>query len=175
MKRQFALCVLLALLPFPVQSESRDVHDLVIKRLHYMEAVAIWKWNAGVPVEDLEREAQVLKSAVDNAVELGLPSASISAFFGAQIAAAKAIQFCWIDRYRTGIAQPDADPPDLVKVVRPALLDLGARITEEIARNQSDPTLGDASSLTEAAGSLDCLDAWHLGELAESLAQVAGP
>ncbi len=164
--------VVLVVLPLSAKADATDVHRLVVERLGHMEAVAVWKWNTGAAVEDLEREVIVLHHAVAEAVNLGLPEAAISRFFSAQIAAAKAIQFCWIDRFRIGEATPVANPPDLVKVVRPQLIELGNQITSAISSNTNDPSLGDTDSLSLVAKDLDCLDTWHLTELAEGLAQI---
>ena len=171
---RYLVIAILSALPLPALADADRVHALVTERLGYMEAVAIWKWNSGVAVEDRDREAVVLESSVASAVELGLPEAPISRFFAAQIAAAKAIQFCWIDRFRIGTATPRPDPPDLVDVVRPAILDLGAQINEAIAGALDDPDLGEPDSVLAAAQDLACLDAWHLGELAESLSEISG-
>lgn len=168
-------CVLLILMPMQAVADAGRVHDLVVARLGYMEAVAIWKWHAGAAVEDTAREAVVLDQSVAQAVERGLPEQGVARFFAAQIAAAKAVQFCWIDRFRTGAATPRSDPPDLVAVVRPALLTLGEQITDALAQHVDDPGLGDTDGLRRAARSLECLDDWHLARLAESLAAISRP
>lgn len=169
--RPFLIAVF-SLLPFPLQADAALVHSLVVERLGYMEAVAIWKWNEGVAVEDLDRETVVLERSVADAVDAGLPQDEIARFFAAQIAAAKAVQFCWIDRFRTGVAEPDPNPPDLVQDVRPALLSLGGQIIAALSESVRDPALGDPEELSVTADKLDCLDAWHLQALSDSLSGI---
>lgn len=166
------LVLVLLLAPLPLWADAARLHGLVVERLGYMEAVALWKWHAGTPVEDLEREAVVLERAVQDAMSVGLPAEEIERFYAAQIAAAKAIQFCWIDRFRTGAATPRSDPPNLVTEVRPALLELGTSIAEEIAASADDPDVGNLEDFRTAAQGLECLDGWHLSQLAESLARI---
>ena len=53
-------------------------------------------------------------------------------FFRAQISAAKIIQYRHRADWLASGALPSGEPPDLVGVVRPALLALGAALTESI-------------------------------------------
>ncbi|MCG7537063.1 gamma subclass chorismate mutase AroQ [Pseudoalteromonas sp. OOF1S-7] len=95
------------------------------QRLAQMQPVALFKAQKHKPVEDLSRETQVLSKALDEARQQCLDSASVKAFFQAQMDAAKAIQY----RYRAqwlaeGVPNKDAD---LVQL-RSTLNQLGAAI-----------------------------------------------
>ncbi len=100
-------------------------------RLELMDEVAAYKWQRGLPIEDLDRETVVLDRAAADALRFGLTPDSVRALFAAQIEAAKAIQAYWFERWAGGEAPPPA--PDLAADVRPALLRLGAEILEAAA------------------------------------------
>lgn len=95
-------------------------------RLELMDEVAAYKWQHGLPIEDLGREAVVLDQAAADALRFGLAPDSVRELFAAQIDAAKVIQGYWFERWAGGEAPPPA--PDLAAEVRPALLRLGAEI-----------------------------------------------
>lgn len=109
-----------------------ELFGAINDRLGYMQPVAAWKVENSRPVEDLEREKVVLDAAREKASEKGLSPESASAFFQAQIDAAKDIQFCWMARWEKGETRPDK-VPDLVEEVRPELLRLGNEILDRIA------------------------------------------
>lgn len=132
-RRSVVAGMAIALLALPAAAEdAATVHGLIADRLALMKPVAAWKMERGAPVEDLEREAVVLDKAVASAEENGLDGATARPFFEAQIAAAKAIQTCWIGRWGYGEATPPAEVPDLREEIRPQLIDLGARMLEAI-------------------------------------------
>ncbi len=97
--------------------------DLLARRLALMPAVAAYKRQHGLPIEDLEREEVVLEQVLNAAHERGLERDSVRALFVAQIELAKAVQ-----RRTTG-----AEPMDLHAVLRPALSRLGPRILDALA------------------------------------------
>jgi len=97
--------------------------DLLARRLALMPAVAAYKRAHGLPIEDLPREALVLKESVASAAEAGLQTESVRALFAEQIALAKAVQ------QRAGATEP----LDLERVLRPALSSLGERILAALA------------------------------------------
>ena len=65
---------------------------LIGERLAIMPDVARWKWNAGKPIEDLEREKALLDAIAARAVEKGIDKRVARRFFQAQIEAAKLVQ-----------------------------------------------------------------------------------
>lgn len=92
---------MLALFSFNSHSSDKTeaLFSAISARLSYMEDVVIFKINNKQPIEDVEREEFVLKSASESAEKLGLDKRSITGFYAAQISAAKAIQY----RYRADL------------------------------------------------------------------------
>ena len=92
------------------------LHPLVetsARRLHIAEQVALAKWDSGAAVEDLPREAQVIRGAVRAGDSRGLDPTSISNFFKAQIEANKIIQYSLLaDWRRSGRAPAHRDSPN---------------------------------------------------------------
>jgi chorismate mutase len=73
-------------------ANSEILFGLMAERLAYMPAVAEYKYQRGLPIEDLQREQQVLASSLQSARELGLDEDRARQFIQAQINAAKQIQ-----------------------------------------------------------------------------------
>jgi cyclohexadienyl dehydratase len=92
--------------------------DLLARRLALMPAVAAYKKERELPIEDAAREAVVLAQTIDSAAAAGLEQDSVRALFVELIALAKAVQQ----------RNSDAQPLDLESVLRPALSSLGERI-----------------------------------------------
>ncbi|NIB38793.1 gamma subclass chorismate mutase AroQ [Pseudomaricurvus alkylphenolicus] len=126
---------------------STAVESLITDRLRLMQAVAAYKWQRNLPVEDLAREERVLQAAVHQGLVHGITVASSEAFFRAQIGAAKEVQNYWFKRWQQGETLPDA-VPDLVNVVRPQLLTLGTALITELGRIQETGQLSDIATLT---------------------------
>ena len=148
---------------------EQTIAELIHARLSLMDEVAAYKLLNDVPVEDREREAVVLAHAVEAAEEAGLDGATTVAFFSAQIEAAKAIQVCWIERWRQGDAPVPDSAPDLAGVIRPQLIEIGDALIATIADRADDPS-GFASV---TAPSLDCLPDDKAEAIAASLATVS--
>ena len=130
----------------------QEVHDLINRRLALMMPVAAWKLANDAPVEDLEREKLVMETARENARAVGLDPTSVGPFVQEQMNAAKMVQKCWIDRWRTRLdaeaaaaaeertlpeppydplqpkpqIRPPENPPDLATEIRPELLSINA-------------------------------------------------
>jgi len=96
------------------------------ERLEYMDDVALFKAQNGIPIEDIEREKIVISDAKDLAASHGLDPDSIERFFIVQINAAKAIQY----RYRAELLTRETPKLliDLQSDIRPALDRLGSDI-----------------------------------------------
>jgi chorismate mutase len=64
---------------------------LTAQRLALMHDVARWKWNAGRPITDPERERELLQSVVVRGRQRGLGPDLVDPFFAAQLEAARLI------------------------------------------------------------------------------------
>ena len=111
------------------RSDVEHLVDLLGRRLALMPAVAAYKRDQGIAIEDRAREAKVLAQAVQKAKDVGLRPASVRKLFRLQIELAKDIQ----KRSTT------AEPLDLHSQLRPTLSTLGQRIAEALA--QAAPAL----------------------------------
>jgi chorismate mutase len=65
---------------------------LIQKRLVIMHEVARTKWNQNLPIEDKEREEQILTNLANKAKAFGLDEKFVVKFFQAQIDASKQVQ-----------------------------------------------------------------------------------
>jgi chorismate mutase len=70
------------------------------RRLLIAEQVALAKWDSGAAVEDLPREALVIRAAVRDIDSRGLDPTLVSNFFKAQIEANKVIQYSLLADWR---------------------------------------------------------------------------
>jgi chorismate mutase len=91
------------------------------RRLLIAEQVALAKWDSGAAVEDLPREAQVIRAAVRDSDSRGLDPTLVSNFFKAQIEANKVIQYSLLADWRRSGRAPAHAPIDLVATIRPEL------------------------------------------------------
>ena len=110
---------------------AEELFSTINQRLSYMEAVALFKAQKQLPIENIEREKVVLDKAKMSAHKQGLDPDHIEDFFKVQIAVAKAIQF----RYRADLLFETSvkKSKDLQNEVRPALLKLGDHIIKKIS------------------------------------------
>ena len=111
-----------------------DLAELVNERLSYMKAVAAYKWEHQLAIEDLEREEIVIQSSMDQAATYGLDSISTRTFFEEQIGAAKQIQSYWFKYWGEYGFESNQKFGDLKTEIRPALLDLGKQILAGISQ-----------------------------------------
>ncbi len=150
-------------------TDSDSLAQLIVMRLDLMDEVAAYKFLNDVPVEDREREAVVLSRAVEAAEDAGLDGATTVAFFSAQIEAAKAIQSCWIERWRRGDASAPAAAPDLTGAIRPRLIEIGDTMIAAIADRAGQPGEIDPGALP----TIDCLAQDKADAIVTSLATVS--
>jgi len=134
------------------------------QRLLLAQGVARAKWNARAQVEDLPREAQVIRAAVEQGAALGLPAGWIEAVFRAQIEASKTVQRELFAQWRAQQVDRFADAPDLAKTVRPELDRLTAQILRSMLDNQS--VLRDPARTSGVARALGALEARTLSPAA---------
>jgi cyclohexadienyl dehydratase len=97
--------------------------DLLARRLAFMPLVAGAKAKAGLPIEDLAREQQVLDATLASARRQGLPEARVRDFFALQMTLAKAVQR----------RKSEETTLELAGQLRPALNELGDRILDAVA------------------------------------------
>ena len=107
--------------------------ETTAQRLSIARQVALAKWDSGVAVEDLSREAQVIASAVRDADSKGLDSSSVSNFFGAQIEANKVVQYSLLADWNRSGRAPTHAPIDLVSSIRPELDRIQISLIAEMA------------------------------------------
>ena len=137
------------------------VFENIRDRLALMKSVAAWKALRNRPVEDLEREQKVLQSSLGKAEAVRIDGSTAQAFFEAQIDAAKEIQSCWMDRWTRDPSKAPQTAPDLIRDIRPKLIDLGAVILKNVARawkeSEDLPFHVDDEPAFVAAVEVDCL------------------
>ncbi len=156
------VCVFLLAGPMVQASPSttpseEEVFALIGARLELMPAVAHFKAANGLAIEDLEREQVVLQQAIRDAEQAGLNPDSVRAFFIAQIAAAKTIQYR--ERALLLFADRVPDPPDLTGEIRPRLLELGSEFVVSLEAHLQQEGLLQASDLPAF---LEVVDHLHL-------------
>src|SRR5262245_22100050 len=86
---------------------------LMGQRLALMHDVARWKWNAGQPITDPQRERELLQSVVERGRGKGLDPDQVRSFFAAQMEAARLVQQADFDRWKANKQGPFADPTSL--------------------------------------------------------------
>jgi chorismate mutase len=80
--------------------------DMTVARLHIARQVALSKWDTHKPVEDLPREAAVIKAAAEEAHTLGVPPQLATHFFADQIEANKLVQYGLLAQWNETAARP---------------------------------------------------------------------
>lgn len=171
----FAALIILTLIGVSTadETEAGPVVDLIFERLSLMKQVAAFKFQKGLEIEDLAREALVLDKAASEAAEAGLEVESIRPFFQALIEAAKTIQECWIKRWQSKDAVPPNNPPNLMVETRPELIRLGKAIIAGIkAGLAEDSTVRRPRNVTTHTVLPDCLDKSVRGDVLKALADV---
>ncbi len=133
-----ALIALIACVPRPSLAAEpaaalQDLRSVMTERLLLMEGVAQYKWNEGLPVEDLPREAEVLAQTVAAAVAAGLDPDLATRAVAAQIAAAKEVQAALFVRWRQAGAGRFAAAPGLAETLRPEIGRLTAALIAALA------------------------------------------
>ncbi|MCL1127150.1 gamma subclass chorismate mutase AroQ [Shewanella surugensis] len=134
LSKNFYLLCLILLFPLPVlaNGDVASIFNTINLRLTYMQDVALYKAQHHLAIEDVAREKKVLASATRAASQLGLPTNKVDAFFKAQIAVAKAIQYRYRAQWLASAVSGNA-PRDLQTQVRPALIKLGEQLNKELA------------------------------------------
>lgn len=125
--------------PVDTPAEPLDkLRTVMVERLAMMSDVAQYKWNEGLPVEDLEREAAVLDATVARAIEAGIDPDTAVRVIEAQIAAAKRIQTALFDSWTTEQAGSFADAPSLTETLRPRIGQLSGALIAALKAAEAD-------------------------------------
>jgi len=153
----YATSLLLILMSTPVAAAGEDalLFERISTRLGLMKAVAADKWLANRPIEDLQREADVLRKSAYAGLRVGITIDSNNRFYQAQISAAKSIQHYWFNHWRDHSGPDRGD--SLVKVIRPKLISLG----ESIAILLKNPITEAQRELFLAKTTIEGLDRQH--------------
>ena len=153
----YATSLLLILMSTPMAAAGEDalLFERISTRLGLMKAVAADKWLANRPIEDLQREADVLRKSAYAGLRVGITIDSNNRFYQAQISAAKSIQHYWFNHWRDHSGPDKGD--SLVKVIRPKLISLG----ESIATLLKNPITEAQRELFLAKTTIEGLDRQH--------------
>ncbi|MEE3064478.1 MAG: chorismate mutase [Actinomycetota bacterium] len=104
------------LLATPARADTSALTELVdaaAQRLQVAEAVAAYKWNAHVPVEDPDRVHQQLAKLSADAAGEHIDPNYVSRVFGDQINATEAIEHTRFAEWKLDPASAPAGAPDL--------------------------------------------------------------
>jgi chorismate mutase len=153
--------------------------DLTVARLHIARQVALSKWDSRKPVEDLPREAQVIKAAADDARALGVPPQLATHFFADQIEANKLVQYGLLAQWHRAGRAPDEQRVDLAKDIRPELDRLQKGFIKTLADTQTLRAQADCSvqlaRTTQAYVTSHALDPLYALAMDRALARVCEP
>ena len=105
---------------------------LMEQRLALMHEVARWKWNAGQPITDRQRERELLESVVERGRGKGLDPDRVRPFFAAQMEAARLVQQADFERWQANKQEPCADTTSLA-VLRQRIDDLNRELIDALA------------------------------------------
>jgi chorismate mutase-like protein len=109
---------------------------LMKQRLTLMHEVARWKWNAGQPITDPEREGQFLLSVIERGRGKRLDAAVVCRFFTAQMEAARLAKQADFDRWKANQQEPFADTKSLA-VLRQRIDHLNGELIDALAELRS--------------------------------------
>lgn len=110
--------------------------QLMNQRLSYMEDVAAYKWVNNEPIENVEQEKIVIKSAREKATEQGLNADEVEAFFRLQIELAKKVQQQWHRQWKKDGFPKSQRFDDLTTTVRPELKRIGEDLIAQLKQVQ---------------------------------------
>ncbi|MFD4996910.1 gamma subclass chorismate mutase AroQ [Streptomyces buecherae] len=156
----------------------RPLAELSARRLRTADLVAAAKWGTGQPIDDPERERQVLAAVARQADEVGGDPVATVAVFRDQIEAHKLVQRALHRRWRAAPDQAPTERPDLARV-RAEINRINGGLVRAIAASQSARTawLCPVALLPEAARAHrdQALDGPHGVALARALRSVCAP
>lgn len=162
-----ALLAVISLLSFPAFSSAQNsgpssaaatkteqMQPLIqasAKRIAVAHEVAFAKWDTHTPVEDIERENQVIEAVVSQAKQQGLDEKFVTSFFRAQIEANKVVQYGLLaDWYRAGKA-PQHSTINLKETIRPQLDTLQTTLLDQLRATSTIREAADCHTAVAAA------------------------
>ncbi len=101
-------------------------------RVKIADQVALSKWDAGRPVHDPQREAEVIAKAVAAAPTYGLAAQDVEALFTDQIEASKQVQYARLDAWKRQGRAPAWERQSLSDEIRPRLDMLQIEIMQDL-------------------------------------------
>lgn len=148
----------------PAPGALQPLLDTMTQRLEIANDVALSKWYSGKPVQDSERERQVILNAQAQAAAFKLTPDQVEAFMSAQMEANKQVQYARIEQWRTSGQVPATPDVTLTTGIRarldalqPVLMQNYAAfvpyrtdshcltwVREEIARRAAEPVIARA-------------------------------
>lgn len=145
-------------------------------RVKIADQVALSKWDSGRPVQDPQREAEVIANAVATAPTYGLAAQDVEAFFADQIEASKQVQYARLDAWKRQGAAPAWERQSLSNEIRPRLDRLQVAMMQDLqrlapARRAADCEARVAGALKQVARDA-AFDAVHRVALDRAVARV---
>ena len=106
--------------------------DASAHRIEVARQVAFAKWDSHRPVEDRQREDEVISAAVAQGEARGLDREFVARFFQAQIDANKFVQYALLSEWRRLGSAPRHPQFDLSRTIRPELDTIQSRLIDEL-------------------------------------------
>ncbi|MEQ7918496.1 chorismate mutase [Xanthomonas sp. WHRI 1810A] len=103
------------------------------QRLDIADLVALTKWDSAKPIQDSDREAQVIANALQQARQYGVSEDEVGQLLAAQIEANKLVQYGLLAAWQTAGQAPATKRPDLKDEIRPRLDELQTRLLAQYA------------------------------------------
>lgn len=103
-------------------------------RLKIADLVALTKWDSGQPIQDSDRELQVIAFAQQQAASYAISKNDVAQLLAAQIEANKLVQYGLLATWQTLGHAPETKRPDLKNQIRPQLDQLQTRLLEQYAK-----------------------------------------
>lgn len=119
--------------PTPAPAALAPLLSTIQERLVIADKVALSKWDSGKPVEDRQREREVIADALAEAPYYKLSNEAVEQFFSAQIEANKLVQYAHLSDWHAQGKAPNDPRPDLVGLIRPQLDLLQTRLLQQLA------------------------------------------
>jgi len=144
----FLLALSLTLLPSCATKKVADqapptptpLQKLIAERLEVGRQVAWIKYRNSLPVQDIQREAELMNSLVTKGQALGIPELTVQKFFTAQITASRVLQTQLIEGWQKGNTLPAYPPVDLRRDIRPQLDRISSEMLSLLAAGPQVPS-----------------------------------